>query len=73
MKVSVVIPVYNAENFLETAVESALSQPEVAEVLLVEDKSPDNSLTVCKRLTQKYPNVRLLQHSDGKNHAWHPP
>ena len=43
MKVSVIIPVYQAERFLEEAVTSALDQPETAEVLLIEDGSTDNS------------------------------
>jgi glycosyltransferase involved in cell wall biosynthesis len=69
MKFSVIIPVYNAEKFLVTAVESALSQPEVGEVILVEDNSPDNSLKICRDLIDKYKNVRLLQHFDGQNHG----
>jgi len=39
MEISVVIPVYNAERYVREAVESALDQPETAEVLLIEDGS----------------------------------
>ncbi|HAF61799.1 MAG TPA: hypothetical protein DCK95_05690 [Anaerolineaceae bacterium] len=35
-KVSVIIPVYNAASFVTQAVESALAQPETAEVILIE-------------------------------------
>ena len=35
MKVSVIIPVYNAADYVQQAVESALSQPETGEVILV--------------------------------------
>ena len=49
-KVSVIIPVYNAAPFVRQAVESALAQPETAEVVLVEDNSPDNSLEICQQL-----------------------
>lgn len=69
MKVSVIIPVYNAERFLEEAVDSALAQPETAEVVLVEDGSSDDSLAVCQRLADKHPKVGLLRHPDGKNRA----
>lgn len=69
MQVSVVIPVYNAEKFLEKAVESALEQPETAEVLLVEDCSPDGSLEICQRLQATHSKVTLLRHPDGKNHG----
>ena len=62
MKISVIIPVYNAVLFVTEAVESALSQPETAEVILVEDGSTDNSLEVCQRLAAQHDNVVLLQH-----------
>jgi len=65
--VSVVVPVYNAARFVTEAVESALAQPETAEVILVEDASPDNSLGVCRSLTEKYDKVRLYQHPGGVN------
>ncbi len=50
MKISVIIPVYNAEKYVTQAVESALQFDEVYEVVLVEDKSPDNALQVCRNL-----------------------
>jgi glycosyltransferase involved in cell wall biosynthesis len=67
MEVSVIIPVYNAEAYVEQAVESALAQPETAEVLLVEDGSTDHSLEVCTRLSRRFPKVRLFTHPDGMN------
>ena len=69
MKVSVIIPVYNAEKYVTEAVESALMQPETGEVLLIEDKSPDNSLAVCQQLASKYDKVKLFQHPDQGNHG----
>jgi len=69
MKTSVIIPVYNAERFVTQAVESALQQPETAEVLLVEDGSPDNALDICRGLEEKHDRVRLFRHPDGKNHG----
>jgi glycosyltransferase involved in cell wall biosynthesis len=68
MQVSVVTPVYNAAPFIAEAVESALMQPETAEVVLVEDGSPDDSLGVCQELAAKYPDkVKLYQHPNGEN------
>jgi glycosyltransferase involved in cell wall biosynthesis len=69
MQVSVVIPVYNAERYVESAVESALQQKETAEVILVEDNSPDSALAVCQRLAARDSRVSLVRHSDGKNHG----
>lgn len=67
LEVSVVIPVYKAEEFVSAAVHSAIEHPEVHEVILVEDGSPDNSLEVCKRLESGIPNVRLFRHPAGVN------
>ena len=69
MKISVVTPVYNAEPFIRKAVESAIQQPEVGEVLLIEDGSADNSLQICTDLEKEYPIVKLLRFPDGKNHG----
>ena len=66
-EVSVVIPVYNAERYLEKAVQSALQQPEVGEVILVEDKSPDRSLNVCQELVAAHDRVKLYRHPNGEN------
>jgi glycosyltransferase involved in cell wall biosynthesis len=66
-KISVIIPVFNAENFIQQAVESALEQPETHEVILIEDGSPDNSLDVCLSLTSLHEKVYLLQHERGVN------
>lgn len=68
-KVSVIIPVYNAEKFLTKAVEAALAQEEVAEIILVEDASPDESLALCRELEKKYDRVTAHQHPDKKNHG----
>lgn len=69
MKISVVIPVYNAEKYVSQAVESALQFDDVHEVVLVEDKSPDNALEVCRELAEKYHRVKLFQHPDKGNHG----
>lgn len=66
--VSVIIPVYQAEDYVERAVRSALSQPEVYEVILVEDGSADNSLKICKQLVETYqPKIKLFWHKNREN------
>ncbi|WP_250253755.1 glycosyltransferase [Chryseobacterium sp. Marseille-Q3244] len=69
MKISVIIPVYNAEKYISKAVESALQLDEVYEIILIEDKSPDHSLQRCKELAQKHNQVKLFQHPDLGNHG----
>ncbi|WP_261510898.1 glycosyltransferase family 2 protein [Chryseobacterium paludis] len=69
LEISVIIPVYNAAEFLEKSVQSALQFKEVKEVILVEDKSTDNSLEICKRLADQNLKVLLFQHADKENHG----
>ena len=67
MQISVIIPVYKAERFLTDAIASALSQEETAEIILIEDGSPDHSLEVCTHFAENHPNIRLLRHPNGQN------
>lgn len=69
MKVSVIIPVYNAIPFLEKAVGSALEQPETAEVVLVDDGSTDDTLELCVKLAAKDERIKIYQHDDKGNHG----
>lgn len=69
MRISVIIPVYNAEKFIYQAVESVLQFDEVIEIILIEDKSPDNALQICQQLAEKHDRVKLYQHPDKENHG----
>lgn len=69
MSISVIIPVYKAGQYLRQACRSALEQPETSEVILVEDGSPDDSLACCNRLADADTRVRVLRHTDCKNHG----
>jgi glycosyltransferase involved in cell wall biosynthesis len=69
MQVSVIIPVFNAERFVKKAAESAVCHDEVGEVILIEDDSEDESLSICRKLQTKHKKIRLLRHHDRKNHG----
>jgi len=63
--VSCVIPVYNAEKYLDQGINSLLAQTyDNLEIILVDDKSTDDSWQLCKRYEKKYPNVRAFQNSE---------
>ena len=53
-KVSIIIPVYNAEKYLGEAIESVLKQtyPDF-ELLLVNDRSTDRSKEICMEYAKK--------------------
>ena len=66
-EVSVIIPVYNAELYIEHAVASAVNLVEVGEIILIEDGSKDNSLSVCKELVVRFDKIKLLTHENNEN------
>jgi len=63
MKVSVIIPFYNAFSFLEKSVSSALNQDETGELILIDDHSTDNSLDLVKKLQQKDDRIIIFQNN----------
>lgn len=57
-EVSIIIPVHNYAKFLPEAIESALAQTVGCEVIVVDDKSTDDSLQIAKRYE---PRVTVLR------------
>lgn len=59
--VSVVVPVYNAENFLPRCIDSILSQTFVDfEIILVDDGSTDNSGKICNEYVQIDSRINVI-------------
>lgn len=73
--ISVIVPVYKAEKYLEDCAESILSQTFTDfEVILVDDGSPDDCGRICDALAEKYPCISVIhQQNQGqaaaRNHA----
>lgn len=62
----VVIPLYNGEKYIETAVNSILSQPyKNIEIVLVDDGSSDNSPAICENLAAMHNNIRTIHKKNG--------
>ena len=58
MKVSVIVPVYNVQNYLHYAMESLLAQTYTDyEVILVNDGSTDDSGRLCEEYASRYDHV----------------
>lgn len=52
-KISVIIPIYNTERYLEECLNSILKQSyDLYEVLMINDGSTDNSLDICKKYSK---------------------
>lgn len=63
-KVSVIMPVYNAEKYLSEAIESVLKQTYIDfELLLINDRSTDNSKAICVEYSKKDNRIVLLENS----------
>lgn len=59
-KISVIIPVFNAEKYLEHTIETIVNQSigfENIQLILIDDKSTDNSSKIIKKYADKYDNV----------------
>ncbi|MBO4432933.1 MAG: glycosyltransferase [Clostridia bacterium] len=66
MKISVIIPVYNVENYLKKCVDSVLAQDfDDCEILLIDDGSTDSSGQICDEYGNKYPQIKVV-HQENK-------
>ncbi|PVZ57063.1 glycosyltransferase family 2 protein [Arthrobacter sp. H-02-3] len=65
--VTVVIPCYNYARYLPQAVRSAVSQTGAkVDVIIVDDASTDDSLTIAQQLSATHPNVSVLAHDTNR-------
>ena len=65
MKISIIIPVYNTEKYIYRCLISCLKEqditPEEYEIIVVNDCTPDNSMSIVKDISNQYPQVRIIQ------------
>lgn len=65
--VSVIIPVYNCERYLEKAISSVLQQPEVSEIVVVNDGSTDTTQNILETLQKQNPKIKIYHHENNSN------
>lgn len=66
MKISVIVPVYNVEEFLEQCLESIVTQTYIdLEIILVNDGSTDQSSKICDDFVKRDPRVKLIHQING--------
>jgi len=74
-RISAIVPARDEEAVIAACVESLALQPEIAEILVVNDQSSDQTAAIVRALIAKYPQVRLLETTGlpsgwvGKNNA----
>lgn len=65
IKVSVVIPVYKAEKYLDECINSVVLQDyQDLEIILVDDGSPDECPVLCDEYAQKYENIKVVHQAN---------
>ncbi|MCM1286172.1 MAG: glycosyltransferase [Acetobacter sp.] len=65
-KISVIIPVYNAENYLTSSINSIINQSyKNLEIILVDDGSTDKSPIICDRFAEKDKRVKVIHKENG--------
>ena len=64
--ISVIIPVYNGEQFIDRAVQSVLCQMDDSiELILVDDGSTDRSGTICDTYAAEHPHICVIHKENG--------
>ncbi len=69
INITVLIAAYNAEAFILDAIESAVVDDTVTEVVVVDDGSKDNTRSICEAAASRINKVKFFCHPDHGNHG----
>lgn len=65
-KVSIIVPIYNVENYLKKCIDSLVKQTyKNIEIFLVDDGSPDNCGKICDELAKKDKRIKVVHKENG--------
>ena len=65
-KVSIIIPIYNTEKYLDRCMQSVLSQTlKDIEIILVDDESPDNAPMMCDDYAKQDSRIKVIHKKNG--------
>ena len=74
-KVSIIIPIYNSEEFLEDTIKNVINQSigfENIELFLIDDCSKDKSRQIIKKYADKYKNIKPILLKENSGHPSYP-
>lgn len=63
------VPCYNSAEFMDKCINLLSNAGEEVEVLIIDDGSKDNTLTVAKKIETEFPNVVKVIHQENKGHG----
>lgn len=66
---TITIPCYNSQGYMQHAIESALSAGKNVEILIVDDGSSDGTLSIAKTYEAKYPDIIRVIHKENGGHG----
>ena len=65
-KISVIVPIWNVEKYLDRCIQSILNQTlKDIEIILVDDESPDNCPSMCDDYAKRYSNIKVIHKKNG--------
>ena len=68
MKLSIIIPMYNAEKYISACLMSCLKQDVPYtdyEIIVVNDGSPDDSIKIAEKIATQYKNIQIVSQNNG--------
>ena len=66
---TVTIPCYNSQDYMAKAIESALQGGDDVEILVVDDGSKDDTLSIAQQYESKYPHIVRAIHKENGGHG----
>lgn len=66
---TVAIPCYNSQEYMEKSIHSALHGGERVEIIIVDDGSTDNTLKIAQKYQEKFPDIVKVVHQENGGHG----
>jgi len=66
-KVSIIVPIYNAEEYIRRCIDSLINQTyKNIEIILIDDGSTDNCSKICDEYANKDNRIKIIHKENGR-------